>query len=78
MRLSIVLAVTVCCSSHFVEAEVKWTSRNVELRPKPDEPQVVATFPFTNAGSEAVTITSLRTSCDCTTASLAKHTPTPE
>src|SRR5687768_15159509 len=55
-------------------AEIQWPQRSVELRPKPDEAQVVATFPFTNLGSEAVTITSLRTSCDCTRASLAKHT----
>jgi hypothetical protein len=56
---------------------MNWTHRSVQLRPKPDEARVVATFPFTNAGSEPVTITSLRTSCDCTTASLAKHTYAP-
>jgi hypothetical protein len=58
-------------------AQIHWTQRIVELRPKPDEAQVVATFPFTNEGKEPVTITSLRTSCDCTTASLAKHTYAP-
>ena len=58
-------------------AQIEWAKRSVELRPKPDEAQVVATFPFTNAGTEPVTITSLRTSCDCTTASLAKHTYAP-
>jgi hypothetical protein len=58
-------------------AQVQWPQRSIEIRPKPDEAQVVAAFPFTNAGSEPVTITSLRTSCDCTTASLAKHTYAP-
>jgi hypothetical protein len=58
-------------------AQLQWPHRSIELRPKPDEPQVVATFPFTNAGKEPVTITSLKTSCDCTTASLAKHTYAP-
>ena len=58
-------------------AQIQWPQRIIELRPKPDQAQVVATFPFTNAGSEPVTITSLRTSCDCTTASLAKHTYAP-
>ena len=73
--------VFVCCVVGLLPvaswADIQWSHRSVELRPKPDEPQVVATFPVTNAGSEPVTITSLRTSCDCTTASLAKHTYAP-
>lgn len=67
----------IAVSPAVVSAEVNWPQRMVELRPKPNEPQVVATFPFTNSGKNPVTITSLKTSCDCTTASLARYTYAP-
>jgi len=76
MRVAFVFLILASCSIS-AGSQLHWVQRSAELRPKPDEAQVVATFPFTNAGSEPVTITSLRTSCDCTTASLAKHTYAP-
>lgn len=68
-----VLAVLAIASSAW--AQLKWDKREVSLTPKVDEKQVVAEFPFTNAGTEEVTITSIKTSCDsCTAAQLATYT----
>lgn len=48
VKLTTTVATLMLCP--IAMAQVQWPQRSVELRPKPDEAQVVATFPFTNSG----------------------------
>ena len=49
-----------------------WDTQQLEFKPKAGETQVAAVFHFRNTSSDAVTITSVRSSCDCTTTELSK------
>ena len=53
-------------------AQLKWDREFVDLRASPDDERIEIRYPFKNIGSRPITIKQLRTSCGCTTATLAK------
>ena len=53
-------------------AGLRWDKPEQTFTVKPSDATVVAKYRFTNAGTEPVTIDSVRTSCGCTTATLTK------
>jgi hypothetical protein len=58
-------------------ASLVWETRQVGLTAKPGDKELVALFPFKNTGSTPVIIRGIETSCECTTAELAKRTYAP-
>ena len=53
-------------------ASLEWETEEFVHAATPDQFQVVAVFPFRNAGDDSVTITDVKTSCGCSTPSLDK------
>ena len=49
-----------------------WENQKVELTAQVEDIQAIGVFRFKNSGGEVVTITSVKPSCGCTTAELAK------
>ncbi|HEY0792191.1 MAG TPA: DUF1573 domain-containing protein [Chthoniobacterales bacterium] len=58
-------------------AELQWDNPDQNILAKVTDRTVVAKYHFTNAGKELVTIEAVRTSCGCTTATLAKKDYSP-
>lgn len=58
-------------------AELLWEKPIQEFQRSPEDRYVEAHFKFRNAGKAPVTIRTVRTSCGCTTAQLAKKTYVP-
>src|SRR3954468_5493775 len=58
-------------------AGLDWTKPVQDFQATPDKPSVEARFAFKNTGATPVTITSLKTTCGCTTARLDKRTYQP-
>jgi hypothetical protein len=58
-------------------AQLSLESRLQEFRPAASEVEVAAHFKFKNIGSEPITITKVKTSCGCTTATFEKNTYDP-
>jgi hypothetical protein len=58
-------------------AQLRWETRELEFSPPVDETQVTAHFKFQNVGQSEIKITSVSTSCGCTTAALEKNTLAP-
>jgi Protein of unknown function (DUF1573) len=58
-------------------AQLRWETRELEFSPPVDETQVTAHFKFQNVGQSEIKITSVNTSCGCTTAALEKNTIAP-
>lgn len=58
-------------------AELTWETKAIEHEALPTETKFEAAFNFTNSGNETVTITNIRSTCGCTTASLDKNTYAP-
>src|SRR5690242_18133515 len=61
-----------------VFGQLRWEARELSFKPEPTAQTVVADFAFTNSGDHPVTVTSLKTSCGCTTAKLEKKTYQPK
>lgn len=55
-------------------AGLAWETQRIELAAQPADTQAEAKFTFVNSGSRPVTIGSIKSSCGCTTAQLAKTT----
>ncbi|MBV9998129.1 MAG: DUF1573 domain-containing protein [Verrucomicrobia bacterium] len=53
-------------------AGLRWDNQEQTFTAKPAESTVIAKYRFTNAGTGPVTISSVQTSCGCTTATLTK------
>ncbi len=53
-------------------AEISWDTQKVELTPAVGEIQADGRFGFVNAGKEAITIESVKSSCGCTVPKLEK------
>jgi hypothetical protein len=68
IRISFVLSFYSSCAF----AQITWDSRQLDFHPSLQDTNVVARFTFTNAGNRPVEITSIKSSCDCTTAKLDK------
>ena len=75
-RLLLALAVTFTIVGT-ASAELQWDKPVQDFQATPDKPNVEARFAFKNIGSTPVTITSLKTTCGCTTAHLDKRTYQP-
>jgi hypothetical protein len=58
-------------------AQLQWESRELEFSPSADQTHVTAHFKFQNVGQSEIKITSVSTSCGCTTAALEKNTIAP-
>src|SRR5258708_27443635 len=58
-------------------AQLQWETRELEFSPSVDQTQVIAHFKFQNVGKSEIKITSVSTSCGCTTAALEKDTVAP-
>jgi hypothetical protein len=58
-------------------AQLQWETRELEFSPSVDQTQVIAHFKFQNVGHSEIKITSVSTSCGCTTAALEKDTVAP-
>lgn len=56
-----------------VSAALKWETQRIEITTKPSDKEAVGLFRFTNTGDKPVTISSVQSSCGCTTAVLAKN-----
>ena len=69
VSLIVLLVVLLCGQS---SAQLTWQARELDLTPVPGQEQVVGEFAFTNSGTYPVTIHSVKTNCDCTTAELEK------
>lgn len=73
------ILVTACC--HFLtvasHAQLKWDAQKVELAPLATDANADAKFGFVNAGSAAVMIESVQSSCGCTVPTLEKKSYAP-
>ena len=58
-------------------AQLRWETRELEFSPSVDQTQVTAHFKFQNVGQSEIRITSVSTSCDCTTAALRNGAVSP-
>ena len=58
-------------------ADLAFTQTTLSLTPKPGSDREIVTFPFHNAGTQALTITQLDATCGCTTVDLEKRTYQP-
>jgi hypothetical protein len=58
-------------------AQLQWETRELEFSPSVDQTQVMAHFKFQNVGQSEIKITSVSTSCGCTTAALEKDIVAP-
>jgi len=59
------------------QAQLKWDREFVDLRASPEDGGVDIRYPFVNAGNRPVSVQKLKSSCGCTTATLAKSTYAP-
>lgn len=58
-------------------ADLVFDQETIPLTPKPGSEREIVTFPFRNAGTQALTITQIDTSCGCTSIDLEKRTYQP-
>src|SRR5258708_22760103 len=58
-------------------AQLRWETRELEFSPPIDQKEVIADFRFQNVGQSEIKITSVNTSCGCTTAALEKNAIAP-
>jgi hypothetical protein len=71
------MSVLLVMSSRPVSAGLTWSSTKVETAVKGGQESFETVFHFKNTGDKPVKVTSVQTSCGCTTATLAKTTYAP-
>lgn len=59
------------------QAQLTWEQTQIELRPKPGDAEAVANFKYENKTDKPIKITSVKSSCGCTVASLKKDEVAP-
>ncbi|MDQ2659699.1 MAG: DUF1573 domain-containing protein [Verrucomicrobiota bacterium] len=59
------------------QAQLSWEKTEIELHPKPLDETAVANFKYENKGNKTIKITSVKSSCGCTVASLKKEEVAP-
>jgi hypothetical protein len=74
MRLPLLLSLLLSVPAF---AQLKWDTLEQNIKAKPGDKEVVATYRFTNSGSTPITIDTVKTSCGCTTVALAKNNYSP-
>ena len=70
MRLFLLLSLFLAAPGF---AQLKWDTMEQNVKAKPGDHEIVATYRFTNIGKTPITIDNVHTSCGCTTAALAKN-----
>jgi hypothetical protein len=70
MRLSLLLSLFLAVPAF---AQLKWDTTEQNVKAKPGDHEIVATYRFTNSGTTPMTIDNVHTSCGCTTAALSKN-----
>lgn len=75
--LRFVLAVAATTVAAQASAGLEWERTSIEVAAQPGQKVVHVAFPFRNAGDKVVTITSVETSCRCTSADTAKKSYAP-
>ena len=73
IRTALVFALWALACRSPARAELAWKQRVVELRADAQSTVLEARFPFTNAGTKAVDVTQVESSCGCTVVSLEKR-----
>ena len=77
-RLAIVLlALGICLPVASLRAQLAWEKTEVELHPSAEDATAVGVFKYQNKGEKPVHITSVHTSCGCTTAGAVKNDVAP-
>jgi hypothetical protein len=71
-RLLLVLAAATFSTPGSARAELRFAQTDVRVKAAADDRVLTATFPFQNVGTEPVFVTSVTTSCTCTTAQTDK------
>ena len=66
-----------CLALPSAGAALAWPSREAQIAPAPGEPSVSFVFPFRNPADRPVRVISLRPSCDCLSAVVAKDSWAP-
>lgn len=54
-------------------AQLSWDNRQLDFHPTMQDTNVLARFTFSNIGNQTVTVTSVKSTCDCTTSQLDKR-----
>jgi hypothetical protein len=73
----LVLSAFLGAVSPTLAAGLSWERQSIAVNARPGEHVVHVDFPFRNAGDKTVTITSLETSCRCTSADCSKKSYAP-
>ena len=71
----LVLSATFCVLP--IHAELAWEKPKQEVYPQADQLSITAHFAFIVKGASPITITGIKTSCGCTTATIARRTYLP-
>lgn len=66
-----------CLAAPTAFAQLKWDTTAIEIKATQKDKKVRAVYKFENVGNQPVKIKEVKTSCGCTTASLAKKTYAP-
>jgi hypothetical protein len=74
MRAIVMLVCCVCLAAApgWLSAALSWDQLELSATPKPTDTTAALVYHFTNTGSQAITILSVKTSCSCTAAKMAK------
>ncbi len=72
-----ILTLALIALANIGKAELKWEQTEVELHPAASDANAVGIFKYKNTGEKPLKITSVRTSCGCTTAALPKSDVAP-
>ena len=73
MRVLLLCLLAVAASA----ADLAFDKTTVSVTPKPGSEREIVTFPFSNTGSQAFTITQIEAACGCTAVDLEKRTYQP-
>jgi uncharacterized protein DUF1573 len=76
-RIPALAAIGILAASRACAAGLVWGNEVIEVAAQPGQRVVHAEFPFRNAGDRVVTITSVETSCRCTTADTSRKSYAP-
>ena len=77
MKITITVIASILIQAAVVFAALDWESKTLDLKAKLGDSKISGIFKFTNTGTELVEIKQVKTSCGCTTATLAKKTYAP-
>jgi len=76
-KISTIVLVFIFAATGFAEAELEWETDHVSINAEMGQDKVVAKYPFTVLGEQAVKISQVRASCGCTATKLDKDTYEP-